>query len=747
MVAIGGIVFVKVVVDAPLEQPLDYRLDAGSPADDGDFASVPAPDALIGRVCVVPLGRRKVCGVIVGTSTESSIEIGRVRAVQRVLAPSAPLSSRWLQLTRFAADYYQHAWGELAVPALPPLLRTPPGPRFEASLKRMRAMPRTSVPDVPPPAVVLNADQRAAVEAIDACTGFVPWLLFGVTGSGKTEVYLEAMAQRLAAHAGAQVLLLVPEINLTPQLLARVQRRFPREPIVALHSGLPDGERSAAWLAAHDGRARIVVGTRLAIFASLPSLALIVVDEEHDPSFKAGDGARYSARDLAVKRAQDEGIALLLGSATPSLETWAHAQAGRYRMLVLHDRAGIEVGGDTGVNSAESRAPEAERVSAATGAAGAATTAPPAAHRCAQPAAASAPRSADTPAAWPVVQMIDLRSAPMQHGLTEPLRAALAETLTRGEQSLVFINRRGYAPVLSCAACGWLSGCPQCAVYAAFHKTDGRMHCHHCGWQQPVPRACPVCGNRDLSAVGHGTQRIEEALAEVLPQARIARIDRDSTRRRHAAEEAFDAVHAGQIDVLVGTQMVAKGHDFRRVSLVAILNCDAQLVSPDFRAPERLFATLLQVAGRAGRSGLASRVLVQTRFPDHPLLAALAQRDFIAFADRQWAERRAARLPPAVHQALLMAEAGTLPAALDFLAQARALATDDGRAGSISVYEPVPMPLAKRAGIHRAQLLVEAPRRSTLQSALRAWLPQVRALAATHRPRVRWQIEVDPQQI
>jgi primosomal protein N' (replication factor Y) len=512
-------------------------------------------------------------------------------------------------------------------------------------------------------------------------------------------------------------------------------------------------------MAAHDGRARIVIGTRLAIFASLPALALIVVDEEHDPSFKAGDGARYSARDLAVKRAQDEGIALLLGSATPSLETWAHAQAGRYRMLVLNDRAGLETRGRTkgsaedGAKAGESISTDAAGASAADPASAvvrAATAASSAAHPVAYPAAgaaAAAPRTADKPAAWPDVQMIDLRSAPMQHGLTEPLRAALAETLARGEQSLVFINRRGYAPVLSCAACGWLSGCPQCAVYAAFHKSDGRMHCHHCGWQQPVPRACPVCGNRDLAAVGHGTQRIEEALAEALPQARIARIDRDSTRRRHAAEQAFDAVHAGEVDVLVGTQMVAKGHDFRRVSLVAILNCDAQLVSPDFRAPERLFATLLQVAGRAGRSGLASRVLVQTRFPDHPLLAALALRDFVAFADRQWAERRAARLPPAVHQALLMAEAGTLAAALDFLARARALVAEGSAADGVSVYEPVPMPLAKRAGIHRAQLLVEAARRSTLQSALRSWLPPVRTLAAGYRPRVRWQIEVDPQQI
>jgi primosomal protein N' (replication factor Y) len=756
-------VFVQVVVDAPIEQPLDYRLDSDSSdsaAQRCGSGNALAPDELIGRICVVPLGRRKVCGVIVRTSQHASVELARIRTVERVLASVAPLSPRWLQLTQFAADYYQHAWGELAVPALPPLLRSPPGPRFDASLKRMRKPTRAVPVVVRPLSVILNEDQRAAVEAVGAAGGFVPWLLFGVTGSGKTEVYLEAMAQRLAADAAAQVLLLVPEINLTPQLLARVQRRFPGEPIVALHSGLPDGERSAAWMAAHEGRARIVIGTRLAVFASLPALALIVVDEEHDPSFKAGDGARYSARDLAVKRAQDESIALLLGSATPSLETWAHAQAGRYRMLVLSDRAGLDArssaeDGATGgaVGSVEGAASGSlgvagvtanDPASAATCTAIATTSA---AHRAALADFAPAPRSADKPAAWPDVQMIDLRSAPMQHGLTEPLRAALADTLARGEQSLVFINRRGYAPVLSCAACGWLSGCPQCAVYAAFHKTDGRMHCHHCGWQQPVPRACPVCGNRDLSAVGHGTQRIEEALAEALPQARIARIDRDSTRRRHAAEEAFDAVHAGEVDVLVGTQMVAKGHDFRRVSLVAILNCDAQLVSPDFRAPERLFATLLQVAGRAGRSGLASRVLVQTRFPDHPLLAALAQRDFVAFADRQWAERRAARLPPAVHQALLMAEAGTLAAALDFLAQARARVAEGSAADGVSVYEPVPMPLAKRAGIHRAQLLVEAVRRSTLQSALRSWLPQVRTLAAGHRPRVRWQIEVDPQQI
>ena len=438
--------FVQVVVDAPIEQPLDYRLDSDSAAFGSSSGDALAPDELVGRICVVPLGRRKVCGVIVRTRQHASVELARIRTVERVLASVAPLSPRWLQLTQFAAEYYQHAWGELAVPALPPLLRSPPGPRFDASLKRMRKPTRAVPVVVRPLSVILNEDQRAAVEAVGAAGGFVPWLLFGVTGSGKTEVYLEAMAQRLAADAAAQVLLLVPEINLTPQLLARVQRRFPGEPIVALHSGLPDGERSAAWMAAHEGRARIVIGTRLAVFASLPALALIVADEEHDPSFKAGDGARYSARDLAVKRAQDEGIALLLGSATPSLETWAHAQAGRYRMLVLSDRAGLDArssaeDGATGgaVGSVEGAASGSmgiasvsanDPASAATCTAIAATSA---AHRAALADSAPAPRSADKPAAWPDVQMIDLRSAPMQHGLTEPLRAALADTLARGE--------------------------------------------------------------------------------------------------------------------------------------------------------------------------------------------------------------------------------------------------------------------------------------------------------------------------
>ena len=695
--------FAKLIVDAPIEQPLDYRL-----ADDE------AHDAIIGSVCVVPLGRREVIGVIVGVAPTSEIDEPLLRSVVRVLREVAPLSPAWLALTRFAAEYYQQGWGELAIPALPPALRVPPGPRFVGSLKRLRAAPTAAAaPSGPETGVTLTEDQRAASVAIDAARGFAPLLLFGVTGSGKTEVYLEAMARRLAADPAAQVLLLVPEINLTPQLQARLQRRFPAEPLVTMHSGLAAGERSAAWMAAHEGRARVVLGTRLAVFASLPRLAMIVVDEEHDPSFKAGDGARYSARDLAIKRAQDEGVPIVLGSATPSLETWSRASEGRYRLLQLRTRTP----GTTEERSAADMRAEVMPDQA-------------------PPASASGD--------WPVLQTIDLRTHPAQQGLTEPVRSALAQVLARGEQSLVFINRRGYAPVISCEACGWLSGCPQCAVFTAFHKTDGTLRCHHCGWQARVPRACPTCGNTDLHAVGQGTQRIEETLQALLPNARVARIDRDSTRRKFAAQAAFDAVHAGDVDVLVGTQMVSKGHDFRRVSLVVVLNVDAQLIAPDFRAPERLFATLVQVAGRAGRAGLASRVLVQTQFPDHALLAAVARHDFAAFARRQLAERRSAALPPFVHQALLTAEGRTLEAPLAFLAQSRSLASESA---SITVYDPVPMPLVKLAGMHRAQLLIESPQRSRLQASLRSWLPQVRALGQSFKPRIRWQIEVDPQQI
>jgi primosomal protein N' (replication factor Y) len=665
--------FARVVVDVPLPQPLDYRLGEA---------------AVAGTLCVVPVGRRQRMGLVVDVSSGTDIDPARLKDVQAIVRQIAPLDRHWLEFTRFAADYYQHPWGEVALPALPPVLRSTPGPRFAQALNRLRTRGLANGLAVAASIPRLTEEQQAAVDHVLVARGFGVHLLFGITGSGKTEVYLRAIDDRLRRDGRAQVLLLVPEINLTPQLESLLRARFADVGIAVMHSGLADGERSAAWLAAHEGRARIVVGTRLSVFASLPALSLIVVDEEHDPSYKAGEGVRYSARDLAIKRAQMLGVPVVLGSATPSLESWAAAQAGRYEMIRLTQRA------------------------------------------------------VDETASAPVIELVDLRVEPAGKAgpISPQVSGALKATLAARAQSLVFLNRRGYAPVVACDACGWLSRCPQCSIFTVFHKTDRTLRCHHCGFAERVPRACPTCGNQSLHGVGHGTQRIEELLQALLPTARVLRIDRDTTRRRHSAERAFDAVHAGDVDVLVGTQMVAKGHDFQRVSLVVVLNPDGQLASHDFRAPERLFSTLVQVAGRAGRGGHASRVLLQTRFPQHPLFAALVRQDFAAFADSQLAERRSANMPPFTHQALLTAEARTMDAALRFLREAREEAPPDE---DIRIFDPVPMALQRLAGVERAQLLVEADRRPPLQSFLRAWLEGLRA----KKSRLRWQIEVDPQEI
>jgi primosomal protein N' (replication factor Y) len=675
----------QVIVDVPLEQPLDYR----------DEQAVP-----VGTLCVVPVGRRRMAGIVVGHSDQSRVEESRLRPIGEVLE-LPPLAPAWLELCRFAAGYYHFGLGEIALPALPPLLRSVP----KTARGRRKAAPGApddlplEAPQAPlPPATPrpeLRPEQAAAVEAIATAPGFAPFLLFGITGSGKTEVYLGAIERLLsmAGDAPAQALLLVPEINLTPQLQARLAARFPLLEVLSLHSGLAPRERARAWRRAHDGRAHIILGTRTAVFASLPHLRLIVVDEEHDASFKAHGGAPFSARDLAVKRAQLEGVPVVLGSATPSLETWQRARSGAYRQLELQQRAAA-------------------------------------------------------PLALPSIETVDLRRHPADQGLTEPLRGALQATLDRGEQALIFINRRGFAPVLRCAACEWLSRCPRCETFAAFHKVGAQLRCHHCGWHQGVPRACPSCGNPDLLGVGQGTQRIEETVRRLWPAARVARIDRDNTQGALGASRAgaaFDAVHAGDVDILVGTQMITKGHDFQRVSTVCVLNADAQLVAADFRAPERLFAVLMQVAGRAGRAGQASRVLIQTRYPQHPLFDALARQSFAAFAQEQIEERRAARLPPFVHQALLTACARTLEQALEFLQgcalQSEALARPPG----VTLFDAVPMPLARLASESRAQLLVESGHRGELHAFLDAWLPRLRALG--HRGILRWAIEVDPQAI
>lgn len=664
----------QVLLDLPFAASLDY------------LAPAPPVAAPVGLRCVVPLGRRKLVGIVTGVRDKSDVDPARLRPVTQLLDEVPALGAHWLALTRFAADYYQHAWGEVALPALPPALRQVPGPRYAQVMTRLRAAPPAGPRLESALAPTLTAEQAVVVREVLRAGGFAPFLLFGATGTGKTEVYLSAIERALAAHAGSQALLLVPEINLTPQLEAQVRARFPDQGVVAMHSGLAAGERAAAWLAAHEGRARVVVGTRLAVFASLPQLALIVVDEEHDSSYKAGEGVRYSARDLAVKRAQMLGVPVILGSATPSLETWSQARAGRYRLLELKQRPTPD-----------------DRIE-------------------------------------PVIELVDPGRERSDSGVAPAIERALSECLQRGEQSLVFLNRRGYAPVVACDACGWMSSCPHCTAFAVFHKTDRTLRCHHCGWSAPVPRSCPTCGNSALHGVGRGTQRIEESLGELLPTARVLRIDRDATRRRDSAAAALGAVHRGDVDVLVGTQMVAKGHDFRNIALVVVLNADSQLASQDFRASERLFATLVQVIGRAGRSGRPSRALVQTRYPAHPLFAALTRQDYAAFADALLAERRRAGMPPDSHQALLTAEARHIDQALTFLRQAVELA--DAPAG-VRIYDPVPMALARRAGVERAQLLVEASERGPLHAFLRRWLGELRA----GKTRVRWQIEVDPAQI
>ncbi|AHB08095.2 primosome assembly protein PriA [Pandoraea pnomenusa 3kgm] len=526
-----------------------------------------------------------------------------------------------------------------------------------------------------------------------ACT---PFLLYGVTGSGKTEVYLRAVAEALR-EPEAQVLVLVPEINLTPQLEGVFRTRFPNETLVTLHSGLAEGERARHWLAAHRGEARVVLGTRLAIMASLPHLRLIVIDEEHDPSYKQQEGLRYSARDLAIWRANRLRIPVVLGSATPSLDSWRRADQGRYVRLAMPERA--------------------------------------------------------TPdAVLPRVSLIDMeierkRQRAVHEGLSQPLLAALRARLDAGEQSLLFLNRRGYAPVLNCDACGWISDCRRCSAHMVLHKPERRLRCHHCGAEARIPHACPDCGNLDLAPLGRGTQRIEEALTAHFPDARLARIDADSTRRKGSAQALFAQVHAGEVDILIGTQMVAKGHDFRNVTLVGVVNADSALFSHDFRAAERLFAQLMQVAGRAGRAARADGpgdVLIQTRYASHPLFAALMRHDYPGFAAQQLEERRVALLPPFTHQALLRAEARKLDDAMAFLRQAREIAAtpalNDPR---ISLWDPVPMTMVRIAGTERAQLVVESPHRGALQRFLTRWMSELRTLRAP----VRWHLEVDPLEI
>ena len=601
----------KVAVDTPQHASLGALLDYLSPQP---LAS--------GTLVRAPLGRREVTGIVWDdTASDGEIETRvELRAVTQALHSLPPLGAAWRALVEFAAHYYQRSIGEIALSVLPPELRKLDDQQLANRIKKLqtalllitaKAEGSVTSPALRGPSPPLTDAQHAALQSIAASSALPApgtLLLHGVTGSGKTEVYLGAAAQALAA--GKQALILVPEINLTPQLEAHFAERFRGRHIVSLHSALTPAQRLRSWLAAHLGLADIVLGTRLAVFASMPRLGLIMVDEEHDPSYKQQEGARYSARDLAVYRGRVERVSVVLGSATPSLESWQRANEARYQRISLPGRIG---GG-----------------------------------------------------ALPKVRLIDMNQQPKSTGanaaaVSPPLLAALQQRIARGEQSLVFLNRRGYAPVLHCADCGWKSGCPHCSAWRVFHKLDRTLRCHHCGFTERVPRACPECGNLDIAPIGRGTERLEEQLAQQLlapdgTPARIARIDADSTRLKGALEAQLGAVHAGAVDVLVGTQMVTKGHDFRRITLVAAVNPDGSLFSSDFRAPERLFALLMQAGGRAGRSAdqaARSEMWVQTWHPTHPLYSALRQHDFEAFARSQLQEREMAGLPPYSHLAML----------------------------------------------------------------------------------------------
>jgi primosomal protein N' (replication factor Y) len=722
----------RIAIDVPVNTLFDYR--------GGD---VSAND--IGRLTLVPFGRKNTVGVIVDIAEQSGVPSPRLKNVLRVLRGAPALSGEDLGLLKFAAAYYHYAIGPTIMSALPALLRQPDAPssvdtatfgltatgqavaidslparaltqrRLLALIKGSRSIDRTMIRNVSPSAFsalkqliakgwvtpiqcqteparapvehvasagpALTSEQLAAVQAIQSkIAQFAPFVLLGVTGSGKTEVYLHAIDSVLRSRR--QTLLLVPEIALTPQLEGTIRSRFPAAPLVTLHSALNERERLQRWLAAQSGSARIVLGTRLAVFASMPELGLIIVDEEHDASLKQSDALRYSARDLAVVRAQQRNIPIVLGSATPALETYQNAVTGRYRLLTLTRR--ISTG---------------------------------------------APRT----------ESVNTRGERLVDGLSRRLLDAIAIRLERKLQSLVFINRRGFAPVLLCRACGWLSECHRCSANLVLHLNERRLHCHHCGYQAPVPTACPKCGNQELGPVGHGTQRLEAALGQHFPDARILRIDRDSTRRKLAWPGMRRQIENREVDILVGTQILAKGHDFAHLNLVGVVNADSLLYNTDLRASERLYALLTQVAGRAGRGNVAAEVLIQTEFPNHPLYLALQNQDYASFAGSLLEERRQAGFPPYVYQALLRAEAPKIDAALAYLGHA----ADIGRTLSeqVTIYDPVPAAMARRAGRERAQLLAQAESRSLLQRFLAAWHMR---LSTEQSSPARWSLDVDP---
>lgn len=695
----------------------------------------------------VPFGNRQLIGLLIEVSNHSEFPEHKLKAALELLDHTPPLPLHLFDLARWAASYYQHPIGDALAQALPVMLRkgnaceylhqhlwracqgaTPEDAGARAKKQQAllallikhphgissdairaegykteylrpleekglaerfihhphRANAERTEDLLHEAPLTLNEQQQGALDEINDSTGFAPILLEGITGSGKTEIYLQAIERQLGM--GKQALVLVPEIGLTPQTVTRFKQRF-NVPVVALHSNMTDRQRLDAWLDAREGEARIIIGTRSAIFTPMQAPGIIIVDEEHDPSFKQQDGYRYSARDLAVFRAQKEDVVVILGSATPSLETLHNAQQGRYQWMRVTQRAGN--------------------------------------------------------AKAPTFELLDTRNLPLQAGLSTPLVQRIRHTLEQGTQVLVFINRRGFSPALSCHDCGWIADCNRCDAHMTLHRSPPHLHCHHCDKQTPIPARCGNCGSDQLKPVGAGTERTEDALQKLFPDVPVLRIDRDTTQRKDAMAQMMQQIHTGEPCILVGTQMLAKGHHFPKVTLVAILNADSGLFSADFRGMERTAQLILQVAGRAGRADHPGTVIMQTHHADHPTLQHLVQVGYYAFAQQELIQRQQAQLPPFTHYALVRAEANGNGRAEAFLRAIREqLESDILLPAGVRWLGPFPSPMEKRAGMHRAQLLIQGDNRRHLHQLLDS-LTYYLDLSKEAR-QVRWSIDVDP---
>ena len=725
-----------------------HRIAVNVPLSDGLLTyshSEPLPP---GTRVLVPFRNKTVVGIVWETDIAPDMDTARILSVQTAFVEEKPLPQNWRDLLAFTSRYYHYPTGQAVFAALPQGLKetravemprpplfyalneagraqTPPPSRFNkkaalwdallsggmtmAALKQVNAQAAKLIEDwaeqgwietteAAKPVLrsyhgqashsefVLNADQQKASDEIQTAFGsFQPFLLYGITGSGKTEVYFDAMAEVLAQ--GRQVLFLLPEINLTPQLLKRVENRFADVPTAVLHSQMAAGKRTQDYLRAMLGQAKLVIGTRLAVFTPMDDVGLIVVDEEHDGSFKQDNELRYHARDLAVWRAKQSGCPIILGSATPSLESWHKVQSGAYRLLQLTERA----------------------------------------HASAQ---------------LPQVEILNVGRLKLDNGFSPQALQLLKQNFEEGGMSLVYLNRRGFAPALFCGDCGHTFGCPNCSAKMVLHQRARQLRCHHCDHREPIPFKCPDCGNQDLTAVGHGTQRVEETLRAFLPKAAVVRVDRDSTAHKNDWVDLYRRIADNEIDILVGTQMLAKGHDFARLNLVIVLNADGSLYSADFRAPERLFAELMQVSGRAGRADKPGKVLIQTQLPEHPVFAAVKAQDYAVFAENELNERQMFAMPPFGFQTAVRADAPRVADAMEFLNAAKETIAPL-LPESVSQFGAAPMLMVRLAERERAQIFLESTSRQDLHRAVSLW---VQVLQQNRDGKIRWSVDVDVQE-